>query len=251
MKSTGGRAEVPWRIVALIREHSEHLSVLIPDFALSGATHIAIAADELIMSPFSVLGSVDPTRSHPLLPKDINGNPIAISVEDLKHCITFIKAQLGESYPEQDLALIISELFKYINPLALGALEQSYNLSKLITRKCLRSRKTQLTEEHVEIIVEKLAGGYFSHSFLISRADVESDLGLPVTKPEDELIQLMSNLDVYYLQQFGSTKPLPAPNTNLVVRLGGILQTSDKCFGNVQLLQKDGKPLSDIWIPLI
>ncbi|MFH1625776.1 MAG: hypothetical protein ABID54_11575, partial [Pseudomonadota bacterium] len=163
LRSTGGVTEVPWRMVTMLREFTDKLAVIVPSIALSGATHIAIAADELVMSPFAVLGSVDPTRNHPLLPKDAQGKPIPISVEDLKHCIKLIREQLGESYPQQNLALIISELFKYINPLALGALEQSYNLAKLITRKCLKSRKQPFTDEHIEVVVEQLAGGYFSH----------------------------------------------------------------------------------------
>lgn len=250
LRSTGGVAEIPWRIVTLLREFADELAVILPSIALSGATHISIAADELVMSPFSALGSVDPTRNHALLPKDPSGKPIPISVEDLKHCIGFVQEQLGESYPRQNLALIISELFKYINPLALGALEQSYDLSKLITRKCLRSRKLQLDEEEIERIVELLASGYCSHSFLISRFEVENELGLPVTKPDDELLQLMKSLEDYYLERFHSTKQLPAPNSNLSLRVGGVLQLSSHGQAIAQILQPDGKLVTDPWLPI-
>ena len=84
--------------------------------------------------------------------------PIPISVEDLRHCIRFIREQLEESYQKQNLALIISELFKYINPLAIGALEQSYNLSKLITRKSLGSRNVKLEDTQIEKIVLRVSG---------------------------------------------------------------------------------------------
>ena len=250
LRSTGGITEVPWRIVTLLREFADEIAVMVPSIALSGATHISIAADELIMSPFSVLGSVDPSRNHPLLPKDASGKSIPISVEDLKHCIGFIRRELGESYPEQNLALIISELFKYINPLALGALEQSYDLSKLITRKCLRSHNRQLDEEQIEKIVELLASGYCSHSFLISRSEVENELGLPVTKPDDELVQLMKSLENYYLERFHNIKQLPAPNSNLGVRVGGVLQLSSDGHAIAQILQRDGKVVVDPWLPI-
>ena len=251
LRSTGGQTEVPWRIVTLLREFSDKFAVLIPSIALSGATHMSIASDEIIMSPFAVLGSVDPTRNHALLPKDSAGNPIPISVEDLKHCIRFIRTELGESYPQQNLALIISELFKYINPLALGALEQSYNLSKLITRKCLMTRNNKLDDEHIERIVEQLAGGYFSHSFLISRSEVEGDLGLPVTKPDNELEQLMSALEKSYLQCFNNIKQLPPPNSNLGLRIGGVIQQSTSGHVIAQILRPDGKIMIDPWVPLI
>lgn len=250
LRSTGGIAEVPWRIVTLLREFSDRLSIIVPSMALSGATHLAIAGDELIMTPLSVLGSVDPTRNHPLLPKDAVGKPIPTSVEDLKHCIKFIRAQLGESYEEQNLALIISELFKYINPLAIGALEQSYNLSKLITRKCLTTRKEPLTEEKINKIADQLAGGYFSHSFLISRAEVEKDLGLPVTSPDAELTELISRLENHYVDRFGrEPQPLPAPNSQLRVHLGGVIQIANNGWAIAQIIKQDGQLVADTWIP--
>lgn len=183
--STGGMAEVPYRIVSLLREFADSLGIIVPRMALSGATHIAIAGDELVMTPFSCLGSVDPKRMHPLLPPDKDGNPIPTSVQELKHCVEFISDQLGDESTSHDLALIIGELFQHINPLAIGAMEQSYHLSRLITEKVLRKRKEPLEDEHIKKIVDALAGKYFSHSFLISRTDVETDLGLTVTRPDD------------------------------------------------------------------
>lgn len=250
LRCSGGIAEVPWRVVSLLREFAtDKLAVIISRKALSGATHIAVAADELVMTPFSVISSVDPKRSHPLLPKDSEGKPIPVSVEDLKHCIKFIREQLGESYPNQNLALIISELFKYINPLAIGAIEQSYELSRLITSKCLKTRKEPLTNDQIEKIVEQLAGKYFSHSFLISRSEVESDLGLPVTKPDDELCNLILDLDNHYSQQFQQTTHVIQPNVEAFFRVGGVMQTADSGWSIAMLFQKDGRTIFDQWIP--
>jgi hypothetical protein len=250
LRCTGGITEVPWRFVSLLREFTtEKLGVIVSRAALSGATHIAIAADELVMTPFSVISSVDPTRRHPLLPKDAEGRPIPTSVEDLKHCIKFIREQLGESYPNQNLALIISELFKYINPLALGALEQSYELSRLITSKCLKTRKVPLPDEQIVQIVEQLAGKYFSHTFLISRSEVESDLGLPITKPDDELSQLILELDNHYLQQFQEITRFIQPNGEAFFRVGGVMQTAENGWSIAMLYQKDGRIIFDQWIP--
>jgi hypothetical protein len=248
LRCTGGITEVPWRIVSLLREFSDKLGVIVSRVALSGATHIAIAADELLMTPFSVLSSVDPTRNHPLLPKDAENRPIPTSVEHLKHCIRFISEQLGESYPQQDLALIISELFKYINPLAIGALEQSYNLSKLITEKSLKTRKESLNKDQIKKIVDKLAGEYCSHSFQISRSEVESDLKLPVTKPDAELSDLISDLDNYYTEQFKKIEQVSAPNVEPLFRVGGVIQVADSGWAIVQILKQDGKVITDPWI---
>lgn len=248
LRCTGGITEVPWRIVSLLREFSEKLGVIVSRIALSGATHIAIAADELVMTPFSVLSSVDPTRNHPLLPKDAENRPIPTSVEHLKQCIKFISEQLGESYPQQNLALIISELFKYINPLAIGALEQSYNLSKLITKKSLKTRKEPLNEAQIEKIVKQLAGEYYSHSFQISRSEVESDLELPVTKPDADLSRLISDLDTHYTEQFNKIEKVSAPDAEPLFRVGGVIQVADSGWAIVQILKQDGKVITDPWI---
>jgi len=249
LRSTGGMAEVPWRIVSLLREFTDKLGVIVPGFALSGATHIAIAADELVLTPFSMLGSVDPTRSHPLLPKDADGKPIAMSVQDLKHCIQFIQEQLGESYLKQNLALIVSELFKYVNPLAIGALEQSYNLARLITRKVLQTRRTPLSQEQIGKVEAQLAGKYFSHAFPISRSDVESDLGLPVTKPDQELVDLILRLDQHYTEEFKRVIPANPPGAEPTFRVGAFMQTAADGWVIGQLA-KDNQLLADPWLEL-
>jgi ClpP class serine protease len=217
LRSTGGIAEVPWRIVSLIREYCETFGVIVPEIALSGATHIAIAADELILSELSTLGSVDPTRNHPLLPKDKNQNPIPISVQDLKHCILFIKEQLGikeeiKEEEKKDLSDIISELFKHVHPLSVGAIEQSYQLSRLITRKVLKTRKEKLDQNHIDKIENILGEQYFSHSFPICRKDVEVDLELPVIKASSELHEKIWDLHNYYMNEFNKSKILTQQN---------------------------------------
>lgn len=245
LRCTGGVTEVPWRLVSLLREFTDELGVFVANHALSGATHIAIAADELIMTPFSVLGSVDPTRTHPLLPKDGEGRSIPTSVQDLKHSIEFIRDQLGENYSSQNLALIISELFKYVDPLAIGALEQSYNLSRLITEKVLKTRNVSLDDTVVKNVIDWLAGKYFSHSFLISRAEVESDLGLPVSKPDAELERMIYALGDYYSTQF--RKSIPVGNQATIASVVAFLQTTEQ-NNVVTIIVQDGNVIFDSWL---
>jgi Serine dehydrogenase proteinase len=253
LRTTGGMTEVPWRIVSLLREFTDELGVIVSRIALSAGCHIAMGADDLVMGPFSVLGSVDPTRQHQLLPMDPKTKePIPTSVQDLKHCIQFVREQLGDSYPQQNLALIISELFKYINPLALGALEQSYNLSRLITQKVLKTHKTALPEEQIKKIVDILSGLYFSHAFLISRAEVETDLGLKVTRPDTALSKAVSDYENHYLPEFRKLVPA-APSSVDKAHIGGFLETTGGGWGILQLIQHDkatqsDKVTSDPWI---
>jgi len=248
LRTTGGAAELPWRIVSLLREFSDELGVIVSGFALSGGCHIAIAADDLVMGPFSMLGPVDPTRNHPLLPKDAKNEPIPTSVQDLKHCIQFIREQLGENYAQQNLALIVSELFKYINPLALGALEQTYNLSRLITKKVLGTRNIKLSDALVDKIVDVLSGQFYSHAFLISREDVERDLGLKVTRPDDELLELLTNLETQYVTEFQKAVPAAPNSQDPLAYVGALLQTTRTGLVLALVKKKDGTNVAEPWV---
>jgi|GEM_PF-2373971 len=198
LRSQGGVAEVPWRIVSLVREFCTDLTVMVPDLALSGGTHIAIAADRLVMGDLSALGSVDPTRQHPLLPKDARGNPIPTSVQDLKECVGFLKEQLGRSHTAADMSPILAAVMEHVDPLAIGALEQSYKLSRLITRKVLESRRIPPRKQVIRRVVDRLSGEYYSHAFLISRREVEEDLLLPVARPTNQQWEAMRDLCQHY-----------------------------------------------------
>ncbi len=245
LRSTGGYTEVPWKIVSLLREYCNELVVLVPHVALSGATHIALAGDRLVMSLLSTLGSVDPTRQHPLLPAG-PGGPTPTSVQDLKHTVEFIKTQLGHGQ-SREVAQIITELFRHVHPLALGALDQSAELSKLITRKVLRTRRKQLSSRHVERIVERLAGQYFSHAFQISRRDVREDLGLTVEEPTPVQLQAMMDLLDAYERVAGMSASF--------ARQGGMSQVSPGViFENgtgrrVCYYVTDGQQTQQVWQP--
>jgi hypothetical protein len=247
LRSTGGLAEIPWRIVSVLRCFCEEFEVIVPRAAMSGATHIAISADNLVMSPFSALGSVDPTRNHALLPRDQQGNPTPASVQDLRHCLEFLKRNVPKREP---LGQLVGQLFSHVHPLAIGAIEQSYELGRLITRKVLATRKQKLMPKHVDEIVERLAGKYFSHGYPISRAEVESDLKLPMTKaePGDSLFKAVEALNSFYTGVFekqGQIGPAPVPVT---FRVTGLIETAKSRRALCQIIAPTGQVLAGAWI---
>lgn len=247
LRSTGGIAEFPWRIVSVLRSFCDELEVVVPRQAMSGATHIAISADNLVMGPLSALGSVDPTRNHPLLPQDRTGNPIPASVQDLRHCLEFVKRNV----PKDEVGEIVGQLFSHVNPLAIGAIEQSYELSRLITRKVLGTRKRKLPARQVETIVDQLAGKYFSHGYPISRNEVVSDLKLPVTKanPGDELFKAIEKLNEHYTEVFKKDASVPGAPVPLKFRVTGFLETPKKRRVLCQVFGPTApQPLAGSWI---
>lgn len=246
LRSTGGIAEIPWRILTVLREFSEHLGAIVPRVAMSGATHVAIGCDELLMGPFSNLGSVDPTRSHPLLPKDSQGNTIPTSVQHLKHCLEFLKRTVPTGEP---LGPMITELFRHVEPLALGALEESYELSRLISTKVLATRRPPIDKEKADAIRDQLAGAYFSHTYYISRGEVETELQLPVTRfdPGQAVFEQIEALNAAYdaILQMNIQLPAPVP---VQLRVTGLVETAQHRFVLAQVFAPNGQIVAGHWL---
>ena len=59
LETPGGVGEVTEEIVRLIRSKYESLSVIVPGWAKSAGTILAMAADEILMGPTSALGPID------------------------------------------------------------------------------------------------------------------------------------------------------------------------------------------------
>ena len=57
--SNGGDPIVSWKIISLLRERFEKISILIPYKAYSAATMLSLGANEIIMHPHANLGPID------------------------------------------------------------------------------------------------------------------------------------------------------------------------------------------------
>ena len=60
LHTPGGLVLAALQIARAIRGHKAKVTVLVPHYAMSGGTLIALAADEIVMSRHAVLGPIDP-----------------------------------------------------------------------------------------------------------------------------------------------------------------------------------------------
>src|SRR3981081_2172996 len=60
LHTPGGLVVAALQIAKAVREHKAKVTVFVPHYAMSGGTLIALAADEIVMCPHSVLGPIDP-----------------------------------------------------------------------------------------------------------------------------------------------------------------------------------------------
>lgn len=186
--SNGGSGTVPWRLIALLREYTETLGVLIPYRCYSAATLIALGANEIVMHPFAEMGPIDPTVSNEYNPVDPKSNrTLGISVEDVKAYLSFIKSTVGIHH-EDELVKTIEILAQKIHPLALGNVERFISQSRLIARKILLTHMKADADHTIDEIIENLASKLYFHGHPINRKEAREELKLNVLKnPSPEL----------------------------------------------------------------
>ncbi|MFH1233416.1 MAG: hypothetical protein V1649_02070 [Patescibacteria group bacterium] len=201
--TAGGDTMVPWRLVSMIREYCDTFSVIVPYKAHSAGTMIALGADEIVMSDLSEISPIDPSTANVFNPTDPN-NPqakIQISVEDVISYFDLAKNKFGIK-SDEDLTKIFNKFVEanpQIHPLALGNINRTHNLIRLIAKRLLKSHKEKIKEEEIEKIVEFFTEKLYSHTYFIGRKEAKEELGVKsVVDADAELSKLMSDLYIEY-----------------------------------------------------
>lgn len=143
----GGMALPAEQIALALRSHSGGVSAIVPYYAMSGATLVCVAADEVIMEPFSVLGPLDPQIGDfpsPSLLKLLEVKPVQSISDEM-----VMLADLAEKALGQMMGFVVSLLSDRMN------------------------------QEEARKVAEYFTGGYLTHDSAITFRELKS-LGLPV-----------------------------------------------------------------------
>lgn len=197
--SAGGDTMVPWRLVSMIREYCEKFSVLVPYKAHSAATMIALGADEIVMSDMSELSPIDPSTSNffnPADPKNPDGR-IQISVEEVMSYFDLAKNKFGVKSDEKlaDIFMKFMEATPSIHPLALGNVNRTHNLIKVLAGRLLKSHAHPMTKENIASIIEHFTEKLYSHQYYIGRKEAREELGVStIVDADPKLADMLSQL---------------------------------------------------------
>ena len=160
----GGLVLAAAQIAMALKAHPAKKTVIVPHYAMSGGTLIALAADEIIMDPYAVLGPLDPQLSDPKM-----GAVPAVSVlrvvkdkgVDKVSDETLIKADIAEK--------AIKQLEELVVELA----------------------QDKLGREKAEQLAKTLVYGTWTHDYPLTVKKLR-ELGLPVkTEVPAEVYRLM------------------------------------------------------------
>jgi ClpP class serine protease len=204
--TAGGDTKVPWRLVSMIREYCDTFSVLVPYKAHSAGTMIALGADEIVMSDLSEISPIDPSTANVFNPVDPTNpqNRIPISVEDVIAFMSLAKDKFGIK-DEVELTKIFNKFVEsnpQIHPLALGNVNRTHNLIRLIAKRLLKSHKVKMKEDEIEKIVEFFTEKLYSHQYFIGRNEAKEELGVKsIIDADAELSKLMSDLHAEYVKE--------------------------------------------------
>ncbi len=166
----GGLVLAAMQIARAVEAHKAKVTVYVPVYAMSGGTLIALAADEIVLGEFSVLGPIDP---------QIAGLPAA----------SIVKARDSKPVASVfDLTLVLADVAdKALAQVKKGAVE-------LLTPR--------MEPAAAEALAAKLAGGHWTHDYALTATEAAA-LGLPVRVGMPAEIMALMKLYPQQIQRSG------------------------------------------------
>ena len=188
LKSDGGNPEAALRLVHMLRSRFAKVVLYAPFECASAATMVALGANEIHMGPTSYLTAVDTSLKHQLSPVDSRNEIVSVSQDEVSRILRLWKEQRvkGNPYPE---------VYRYLHPLVIGALDRSSSLSIRICQELLSYHMSN-TKRAGEIS-RQLNSSYPSHSYPITAREARK-LGLNVKDMGAKEGSLLRELNALY-----------------------------------------------------
>jgi hypothetical protein len=193
LHSPGGSLDAVEALVLYLRSKFTHIRVVVPQLAMSAATMIACAADELLLGKHSFLGPIDPQLilATPLGPRMVPAENILQQFEQAKQ----------ECHDPAKLGVWLPMLNQY-GPDLLVSCENARKLSRKLVRDWLETwmfKNHPKRKSRARCIADWLSNhSYFkSHGRHIPRAELELR-GLKIVRLEDDPALQDLTLSVYH-----------------------------------------------------
>ncbi len=192
VKSDGGSGMAALRLVHLLRRYAGRLTVIAPLNCASAATMLALGADTIQMGPLSYLTAVDTSLEHDLSPLDHTNQLVPVSNDEVDRVIRLWKETVGR---RGDGVNPYQELYKYLHPLVIGALDRASSLSLMLCREILGYHMRDARK--AERIARRLNSSYPAHQYPITSREARR-LGLDVQEIPADLDALLQELNLLY-----------------------------------------------------
>ncbi|WP_319825295.1 SDH family Clp fold serine proteinase [Thalassovita sp.] len=176
LHTPGGLVLAATQISRALKKHQADVRVLVPHYAMSGGTLLALAADQVVMNRHAVLGPIDP---------QIGDRPAA----------SILSAVVQKS-PEkvEDDTLMLADM-------AQKSLNQVWD-------EAVSLLSSHMDRDKAETVAEQLSSGQWTHDYPIS-AEQALDLGLPVSTDMPQQVMDLMRLYPQPTNKQGGVEYLP------------------------------------------
>lgn len=165
LHTPGGQLLASIQIARALKNHEARTRAIVPHYAMSGGTIIALACDEILMDPGAVIGPIDPQ--------------VGDMIRGAYPAHSWIYATEMKGKDAEDVSFVMRHIS-----------EKALRLMQDLIRELLEGK---MEEDEIQRIEAKLLGGENIHSLPISAFEAK-ELGLPVeTKLPSEVHRYMSS----------------------------------------------------------
>ncbi len=179
LHTPGGLVLAASQIAKAIKSHKAKTTVIVPHYAMSGGTLIALAADEIVMDPNAVLGPVDPQLMNYPAPSIVK----AVKQKDPKDV--------------DDETLILADVA-----------EKAINQVREFVFELL---KDKMGEEKAKEVAKIMTEGRWTHDYPIT-VEVARELGLQVSTDVPEEVYKLMDLYPQPMMQRQGVEFVPVPS---------------------------------------
>jgi hypothetical protein len=181
--SFGGDPMVAWRIMSLIWQRVDQVSVLIPQSAYSAATLVALGANEIIMHPNGHLGPVDMQ-----ITTFGDSGARQFSTEDIGAFLDFVRDVLKIS-DQEHVRMLFELTCKEVGSLGIGFTARSSKLAVDLGERLLAHHmEDDENRSKLRLLVQTMSRKFQSHAYPVSRREA-LEIGLPVNKDRDAKLE--------------------------------------------------------------
>jgi len=202
LESPGGDSHAAYKLILDLRSRCKKLCAVIPDYAKSAATLVALGMDCIYMSPAAELGPLDVQMEHPDREGvEISALDVANSLEYLTDTaldLTITGGLKVLKYTQLPRHEVLHEILQFmarflkptitkLDPHIIHRANNELKVAEQYAKRMLKMRKLpenrQMDEEASSNLLSKLIKDYPTHGFVISRTEAKQ-LDLPIEDAE-------------------------------------------------------------------
>ncbi|PRP96532.1 Serine dehydrogenase proteinase [Enhygromyxa salina] len=193
IKSDGGQGTAALRMTNILRHFADAVTALVPLEAASAATMLALGADEIQIGPLGYLSAVDTSIRHALSPLDHVNGRVSVSHDELVRVVRLWAEHAGPGAAGNPWG----ELYDYVHPLVIGAVDRASSLSIKLCTEILSYHFED--HERAAAIARALNSNYPAHGYPITLREAQR-IGLPAKALAPEVDELLIQLGQTYAE---------------------------------------------------